>query len=53
MQINLFAEETQLSKLGDSLERLKIMVLHKKWYMNKLCVEHLFNDPLDNEPLAA
>ena len=31
----------------------KNMVLHKKWCINKSWVEHLFHDPLENEPLAA
>ena len=42
---------SEFEKLHEKTD--KYLVLHKKWCMNKSWVEHLFHDPLDNEPLAA
>ena len=37
----------------DAVHCIQKYVLHKKWCINKSWVEHLFHDPLENEPLAA
>lgn len=42
-----------ISECDTYLRSFDIKVLHKKWCMDQSWVEHLFHDPLDNEPLAA